>query len=97
MGPWFYTARGDLWALNVPGTNFGVAVVNGDGNVLVYKPGAKPVWNGGTADNPGNRLVVQDGIWSFPVPTTRRPADNKAIPAAKHRRDIGDLTLGGAP
>ena len=34
--------------------------MQGDGNLVVYRPGPQPVWDSGTWGQPGNHLVVQD-------------------------------------
>jgi hypothetical protein len=84
-------------SLERSGTDFGVAVMQGDGNVLVHNLGAKPVRNSGTTDHPGNHLVVQNGgSMVISGPATRRAAEIKVIPAAKHRGDVGASRLVGS-
>jgi hypothetical protein len=49
-----------LWASNTAGTSIGMAVMQGDGNFVIYDARGEPVWSSGTPDAPGARLVLQN-------------------------------------
>jgi hypothetical protein len=48
-----------MWATNTVGTGSSQAVMQGDGNFVLYAPGG-PTWASGTDGHPGTTLVVQD-------------------------------------
>lgn len=49
-----------LWASGTDGRPDGVAIMQGDGNLVVYVRNGRPVWASGTDGQPGNQLAVQD-------------------------------------
>lgn len=49
-----------LWDTRTTGQTTGQAVLQGDGNFVVYNGSGAPVWSSGTINNPGARLYVQD-------------------------------------
>ncbi|KAB7744864.1 curculin domain-containing protein [Nostocoides sp. F2B08] len=49
-----------MWASNTAGRPAGSAIMQGDGNLVVYRPGGRPLWASNTSGNAGARLVVQD-------------------------------------
>ena len=49
-----------LWASNTWWRGAGFAVMQGDGNLVVYDPNGTPVWASNTPGNPGCTLAVQD-------------------------------------
>lgn len=52
--------RRALWASNSNGRPVEVCRMQGDGNLVIYGPGAEYVWDSGTHGSPGSRLIVQD-------------------------------------
>jgi lysozyme len=49
-----------LWSTGTNGTDGRVAVMQEDGNLVVYTGEGKPVWDSGTWGNPGAWLAIQD-------------------------------------
>jgi hypothetical protein len=49
-----------LWDTKTTGQTAGQAVLQGDGNFVIYNGSGTPVWSSGTINNPGARLYVQD-------------------------------------
>lgn len=49
-----------LWASTTDGHRAGVCIMQGDGNLVVYRPSGKPVWSSHTWQHPGSRAVLQD-------------------------------------
>jgi len=52
--------RVPLWATRTGGTSPGQAILQTDGNFVVYDRGGAAVWSSGTPDNPNAYLMVQD-------------------------------------
>lgn len=55
-----YGSNGALWASGTYGRGVGKAVMQGDGNLVVYNGSNQPLWASGTFGNPGATLAVQD-------------------------------------
>ena len=49
-----------LWSAGTEGTAAGQAVMQNDGNFVVYDARNVAIWSSGTAGNPGARLAIQD-------------------------------------
>lgn len=49
-----------LWASNTSGSGGQCAVMQEDGNFVIYAPGARPVWSSNTHGRQGARLALQD-------------------------------------
>lgn len=49
-----------LWSTQTQGRNVVRAVMQGDGNFVLYDNNGNPVWNSGTGQRPGSFLAVQD-------------------------------------
>jgi hypothetical protein len=49
-----------LWSAGTNGNTVGQAVMQGDGNFVIYDAGSVAIWSTETAGNPGARLAVQD-------------------------------------
>lgn len=50
-----------VWESNTVGVSGAYAVMQDDGNFVVYAPDGRAVWNTATQENPGAYLVMQDG------------------------------------
>ena len=50
----------DIWASNPDGSTAVRAILQDDGNFVLYNSSSKPVWDSDTDDNPGDSLVVQN-------------------------------------
>lgn len=48
-----------LWASNTAGQTVQDAVMQGDGNLVIYTPSGTPIWASGTSGHPGSHLVLQ--------------------------------------
>ena len=55
-----YQGSAALWASNTAGKTDAAALMQGDGNFVIYDSSGKPVWSSGTAGNAGAGLTVQD-------------------------------------
>ena len=55
-----YGKLGALWASGTYGRGVARAVMQGDGNLVVYNGSNQPLWASGTFGNPGATLAVQD-------------------------------------
>ncbi|MGE5451698.1 MAG: reprolysin-like metallopeptidase [Acidobacteriota bacterium] len=55
-----YAGSVPLWASGTVGRGVGRAVMQGDGNLVVYNAANQPLWASGTWGNPGSTLAVQD-------------------------------------
>jgi len=55
-----YEGSTALWAANIAGKSGTTAIMQGDGNFVVYTAGGTPVWASNTAGNSGASLLVQD-------------------------------------
>lgn len=53
-----YGPGGDEWASNTAGTTPNRAVMQGDGNFVIYDPDGNDLWSTGTQGNPGAYAVV---------------------------------------
>lgn len=49
-----------LWASNTWGKPSGVCIMQGDGNLVLYRPNGTPMWASNTPIHPGSRLVAQN-------------------------------------
>ena len=49
-----------LWASNTSGSAVDEAIMQGDGNLVLYTSAGSPVWASGTAGHDGASLVVQN-------------------------------------
>jgi hypothetical protein len=49
-----------LWASATAGKQVAFAIMQGDGNFVVYAPDGTPLWHAGTHGNPGTFLQIQD-------------------------------------
>ena len=49
-----------LWATDTGGTAPGQAIVQSDGNFVIYDAAGSALWTAGTAGNPGAYLRIQD-------------------------------------
>jgi len=49
-----------LWASDTNGKQVGFAIMQGDGNFVIYAPGGAALWAAGTHGNPGSPLILQD-------------------------------------
>ena len=78
------------WSSQTNGTSVWVAVMQGDGNLVVYDADGVPVWNSGTAGYDGSRLEIANHTMAIVGPdgTTRWAVSLAAAPAA-------DSTVGG--
>ena len=55
-----YDGNAALWASHTRGRPLGVVIMQGDGNLVIYTRGGKPIWQSNTWRDAGSRLVVQD-------------------------------------
>ncbi|MDE2594416.1 MAG: hypothetical protein KGL57_09270, partial [Burkholderiales bacterium] len=55
-----YSGSSPLWASGTLGRGVGTAVMQGDGNLVIYNASQQPLWASGTSGNPGSTLAVQD-------------------------------------
>ena len=49
-----------LWSTDTGGTAPGQAIVQSDGNFVIYDAAGSALWTAGTAGNPGAYLRIQD-------------------------------------
>ena len=54
-----YSPGGALWHTGTFGTCAGTAIMQGDGNFVVYDCGGTPLWHAGTLGNPGAYVSIQ--------------------------------------
>jgi hypothetical protein len=54
------SVRRALWATNTAGNPGAYAVMQGDGNFVVYSSSGAALWNSGTQNHPGAYVVLQD-------------------------------------
>jgi hypothetical protein len=52
--------RQALWSTKSDGKDVAFAIMQGDGNFVVYAPGGTPIWHTHTDGNPGAFLQIQD-------------------------------------
>lgn len=55
-----YSGSAPLWASGTLGRGVGSAVMQGDGNLVIYNAAHQPLWASGTFGNTGSTLAVQD-------------------------------------
>lgn len=55
-----YAGNAPVWASGTAGQGVGRAVLQGDGNLVIYNGSNQPLWASGTSGNPGSSLAVQD-------------------------------------
>ena len=55
-----YEGGTPLWATNTVGKSTAFAVMQGDGNFVLYNTTGKPIWASNTAGHPGAFIVVQN-------------------------------------
>jgi hypothetical protein len=55
-----YQGNTPLWASNTAGKPSADAIMQGDGNFVIYNTAGSPVWSSGTAGHNGASLTVQD-------------------------------------
>ena len=55
-----YDGSKALWSSKTHGQPTGVCIMQGDGNLVIYKPGGSALWSSKTHGNAGARLVMQN-------------------------------------
>lgn len=55
-----YAGNAPVWASGTLGKGVGRAVLQGDGNLVIYNSANQPLWASGTSGNPGSTLAMQD-------------------------------------
>jgi hypothetical protein len=54
-----------IWAANTNNTSASVALMQGDGNFVLYDQNGNPLWASNTEGNPGAFLSVEDGFFTI--------------------------------